>query len=146
MTFDAPPTAIRDKSVTRALALTGTLDLLTGVTATPTGVSILVLTATGPGKTFGINEVTVNGAILGGMPKGRFSGTLFTLPISPTTLLGTYTGTFQVRLTLSRTNSQTSAITPFSFTVAAPSPPAVVPEPAAFVLLGLALVLVRRRR
>ena len=145
VTFDAPPTAVRDSSKTIPLALTGTLNLLTGVTASPIGISIVVLTATGPGKAFGIGDVTVNGAILGGMPKGRFTGTLFTLPIAATTPLGRYTGTYQVRLQLSRTNSQTSGVTPFSFTVAAP-PPKVVPEPASLAALGLGSILFRRRR
>ena len=143
VTFDPPPTV--NRVTAKTVALGGTLNLLTGVTASPIGISIVVLTATGPGKAFGIGDVTVNGAVLGGMPKGRFTGTLFTLPIAPTTPLGTYTGTYQVRLQLSRTNSQTSGVTPFSFTVAAP-PPKAVPEPASLAALGLGLILFRRRR
>ena len=141
VTFDPPPTVNRDTAKT--VALGGTLDLLTGVAATPSSVSILVLTATGPGKGFGINDVTVNGSILGGMPKGRFTGTFFTLPLSATTPLVTYTGTFQIRLKLSRTNIQTSAVTPFSFVVAAPRP---VPEPASLAAFALGVAFVRRRR
>ena len=148
VTFDAPPTIVRDKVATTQIALTGTLDLLTGVTAKPDGVSILVLTATGPGKSFGLGDVAVNGAILNGMPQGRFVGTLFTLPIAPTTPLGTYTGTFQIRLKFGRTTTQTSAITPFSFVVKAPAPPVpppAVPEPGSLAVLGMSALLLRRR-
>ena len=137
---------VRPEIGTSFLTVTGTM-LYGGVPPHPVSTeTLLSLSATGPGRAFETADGVATGSILGHFATGVFTGDLFTIAISSTTVPGVYSGPASIRLKYSNVTATQTAAATVTFTVLAPPPPPV-PEPSALATVGIGvLALVRRRR